>query len=155
MLGTLAPSALDTALYIPDLRHRRKSAVFDELVDCAVASGAVRCDPALRELLRCREALGSTSPGRGFALPHARSLAVRGTRVVVARSTRGVDWGASDGELVRLIVLLLSPSECPDSAHLDLLGRLGNALRFQRQRQKMLEAAGFETITSLLREELA
>jgi len=155
MLATPVASALDNSLYIPDLRHRRKESVLDELVECAQRAGVVRHGDALRELLRRREALGSTSPGRGFAIPHARSLTVQETRVVVARSSRGLEWNAPDGEPVHLVALTLSPAECPPSAHLDLLVRVASVLRLQRTRQKMLDADCFDPIATLLREAFA
>ena len=37
-----------------------------------------------------RERVGCSALGKGVALPHARSVAVRSMRLIVARSRRGV-----------------------------------------------------------------
>jgi mannitol/fructose-specific phosphotransferase system IIA component (Ntr-type) len=150
----MVPSALDSSLFIPDLKVKRKESVLHELVDCAHRVGALRQPEVVRGLLAVRESLGSTSPGRGFAIPSAHSLAVAASRLVVARSRRGIDWGAPDGQPVHLVFLLLSPAEFPDSAHFEWIGRLAAVARLQRHRQKMLDAAGFEPIAAVLRETL-
>ena len=154
MHGTLVPSALDPSLFIPELRCRRKDSALSELVSCAERSGIVCRPEAVRAVLAHREALGSSSPGRGFAIPAARSLGVLESRVVIARSKRGIEWGAPDQEPVHLIALLLSPAECPLTSHAEFITRFASALRLQRQRQRVLEAESFDAIATLLREEL-
>ena len=73
MHGTLVPSALDPSLFIPDLKCRRKDSALAELVACAGRGGVLRHPELALELLAAREALGSTSPGRGVAVPAIRS----------------------------------------------------------------------------------
>jgi mannitol/fructose-specific phosphotransferase system IIA component (Ntr-type) len=155
MLGTTVPSILDSSLFVPELKVRRKEAVLLELVDRAHRAGAVGLAEPLCQLLLLRESLGATAPGRGIAVPAARSLVVAETRIVVARSHRGIDWGAADGLPVQLVFLALSPAECPEGAHLDLIARIVAAARPQRARQRMLEAEGFEGIAAVLREVVA
>ncbi len=154
MFQTLIPSALDPSLYIPELRSRRKESALAELVACAHRAGFVRQDEALLRLLAIRETLGSSSPGRAFAVPAVRSLAVQESRIVIGRSRRGIPWNAVDETPVSIVALLLSPAECPAPAHLDLVIRLAGALRLQRNRQKLLEAGAFDVIASWLREAL-
>jgi mannitol/fructose-specific phosphotransferase system IIA component (Ntr-type) len=154
MYGTLSPSALDSSLYIPEMRCRRKDSALAELVHCAERAGIVRRPDALRLILAHRESLGATSPGRGFAIPAARSLAISESRVVLGRSRRGIDWGAADGEEVHVVALLLSPAECPATAHAEAVLQLAAALRLQRHRQRVLDAASFDDIAAVLREAL-
>ena len=155
MVGTIAPSIFDSSLYIPDLKVRRKESVLHEMVECAHRAGAVTSAEPLHRLLALRESLGATSPGRCIAVPAARSLVVPEPRIVVARSRRGIEWGAGDGLPVQLVFLVLSPSDCGDSVHLDLIARIAAAARPVRSRQKMLEGPGFEPIASTLRELMA
>lgn len=155
MLGTIVPSIIDSSLYIPDLKVRRKESVLHELVERAHLAGAVRWPGPLRELLSVRELLGATAPGRGIAVPAARSILIHESRIVIARSRRGLGWGAADGQPVHLVFLTLSPAECSEAAHLDLIARIVAAVRPQRTRQKLLEAVGFESMASALREVIA
>lgn len=150
-LGT-APSVLDPSLYIPELTTGRKQAALAELVARAHQAQAVRGPEPLLELLVMRERLGSTAIGKGVALPHARSLTVNRPQLVVARSRRGIAWDAPDELPVTLILLTLTPGEWGEEAHHALLGRAAAVARLQRNRQRLLDAASFDDVASVLRE---
>jgi nitrogen PTS system EIIA component len=82
----------------------------------------------LLELLLARETIGSTSVGRGIALPHPRDplvLGLRHARVLLVFPAEPVDFRAVDGQPVHAIFLLLSPSV---RVHLELLAKLAHAL---------------------------
>jgi PTS system nitrogen regulatory IIA component len=82
----------------------------------------------LYQLLLAREALAPTGVGRGIALPHPRDpvvLHLREPRVLLCFPETPVAFGALDGEPVRALFLLLSPSV---HAHLQMLARLAYAL---------------------------
>jgi mannitol/fructose-specific phosphotransferase system IIA component (Ntr-type) len=149
------PSVLDSSLYIPELRTRRRESVIAEMVGCALRAGAVRMPDALLDLLALRERVGSTAIGKGVAVPNARSLAVTRTCLVVGRSRRGIDWGAGDEVPVALVFLALSPGEVPESAHHHLLAGVTGVARYQRNRSRMLDAASFEVVSGVLREALS
>ena len=148
----LDPSVLDTTLFIPDLRTRRKESVLQELVARAHEAGAVREAELLVETLCLRERLGSTSIGKAVAVPHARSIAVIEPRMLVARSRRGIEWKADDGLPVQLVFLVITPGEFTIEAHLDWVARAVACARLQRNRAKLLEAATAEAGAALLRE---
>jgi mannitol/fructose-specific phosphotransferase system IIA component (Ntr-type) len=154
MDGTLVPAALDPSLYIPELKSRRRDSVLAELVGRALRAGVVRHEDALLDLLSRREAFGSTSPGRGVAVPAARSLSIAEGRIVVARSRRGIDWDAPDAQPVNVVVLVLSPAETQSALHVDLVTRLAAALKLQRTRQRVIDADSFEGVAAVLREAL-
>ncbi len=83
------------------------------------------------EMVLAREALASTGVGNGIAIPHARTpVVVRLDRplVTVAYPRRPVAFDAPDGIPVHALFTLLSPSA---SLHLEMLGHLARALRFQ------------------------
>jgi mannitol/fructose-specific phosphotransferase system IIA component (Ntr-type) len=71
---------------------------------------------------------------------------------VVARSRRGIDWGAADEIPVQIALLVLSPAELSDETHHDFIARAVSAVRLQRNRQKLLAAEDFESVAALLRE---
>jgi PTS system nitrogen regulatory IIA component len=150
-LGTI-PSVLDPSLYIPDLKARKRDAALAELVDLAERQGVVRGSALVLDLLLLRERLGTTAIGKGVALPNARSLTIERPQLMVARSRRGIDWSAFDGEPVSLVLLVLSPAESNDASHHAFLGRAAAVARLQRNRQKLLDAPNVETVMTLLRE---
>ena len=154
MYGTLVPTALDSSLYISELKCRRRDSALAELVGCAERAGVVRHAEALLELLERREALGSTAPGKSVAIPAVRSLAVLEPRVVVGRSRRGIEWDAPDRQRVRLVALVLSPADCTAAAHVETVTRIAGAFRLQRHRQRVLDAESYEAVAEVLREAL-
>lgn len=150
-IGT-APAVLDSSLYIPELKTRRKEAALQDLVSLAQQAGAVRGPELLLDLLAMRERLGSTAIGKGVALPHARSFTVCRPQLLVARSRRGIEWDAPDGLPVTLLLLSLTPGEWSEEAHHAFLGRAAAVGRLQRNRQRLLDAASFADVATVLRE---
>ncbi len=143
---------LHPALFISDLKHRRRESVLAELSRRAHALGAGEEPGLLQAALLLRERLGSTFAGHGIALPNARSLLVPEPLVLVGRSRRGIVWSATDRELVHLVLLVLSPPETPAAAHLELVARTLATARPARIRQKLLESDRPEALAGILRE---
>lgn len=136
------PSVTDTPLDLTELRTRRRESALTQLVASACAQGAAAEGDALLRHLLLRERAGSTALGRGFAVPHAHSLFVRSPRIVLGRSARGIEW--SDGEVVQLVALVVTPGSRPWSFHVAFVERTVHALRLQRTRQRLLEAGDVE-----------
>lgn len=155
MALVLGSPVFDISLYIPDLRHKRRDAALREMAECARRCGVVRDVTLLDEILTLRERLGGTAVGKGVAIPHARSITVLESRVVIGRSARGIDWPAPDGEPVGIVALVLSTPETSEGSHHAFLSRIAAALRLQRQRQKVTEAADFEAVAAVLKDVFA
>ena len=149
---TIGLTVLDSSLFIPELRNKRKESALQEMVSRAQHASMVREPSLLRDTLLLRERLGTTAIGKAVALPNARSLAVVEPRLVVARSRRGIEWGAADGLAVQLVLLVLSPAEYSEELHHEFLSRAAAIARLQRNRQKLIEAASFDAVAAVLRE---
>jgi fructose-specific phosphotransferase system IIA component len=141
---------LRPGLYIPELHAKSKAAVLDELVDALARAGVTRAPEAVRDALRQREAVGSTGIGKGIAVPHARSTMVSERAVVVARSSRGLDFDSLDGEPVHIFFLIVAPPLERDDVYLQLLARIVRAARLARTRRRLLDAPDFATIRTIL-----
>jgi mannitol/fructose-specific phosphotransferase system IIA component (Ntr-type) len=152
MTTVAVPSVPDTSRFLPDLRLKRKESALHELVCAAHEARAVRDPGLLHETLLRRERWVSSAIGKGVAVPNARSLGVAAPRLLVARSRRGVDWGAADGVPVQLVVLVLSPSEASIEGHLERVARAVSLTRLQRNRTRLMEAEGAAALAALLRE---
>ena len=87
-----------------------------------------------------------------MAFPNARSITVAEPCLAFARSRRGIDWGAPDGESVHLVFLLLMPPETGVAQHHEALARVAAIARSARARHKLLEASGPDEVASLLRD---
>ena len=98
-----------------------------------------------------REELGSTGIGGGVAVPHTKHPCVGRLVGIVARSEKGVEFDALDGEPVHLIFLLLSPNESA-GVHLAALERIASLIRDNDFRRFMTKAMGKKEMIEILRE---
>jgi mannitol/fructose-specific phosphotransferase system IIA component (Ntr-type) len=98
-----------------------------------------------------REALGSTGIGGGFAVPHAKYGGVDKLVGVFARSKKGVNFNALDGEPVHLLFLLLSNQDNTGS-HLEALALIARLLRDEMFRRFFMDAKTTEDLWDLLKE---
>ncbi|MBN1543774.1 PTS sugar transporter subunit IIA [candidate division KSB1 bacterium] len=92
----------------------------------------------LHEVLE-RERLGSTSIGKGIALPHARTQLVDEIVIALMKLQKGVVFNDDDPEPVRLIFLLGTPITAV-AEYLKLLSRLSKTLKNDRIRKDLLTA---------------
>jgi mannitol/fructose-specific phosphotransferase system IIA component (Ntr-type) len=83
-------------------------------------------------------------------VPHARSTLIAERAVVVARSRKGIDFEAVDGEPVHLLFLVVAPPMERDPIYLKLLADVVRAVRLSRTRQKLSDAPDFETVREIL-----
>ena len=143
-------SLLRPTLFVSELRSKKKAAVLEELAQGLVAGGVTRSPERIAELLREREALGSTGVGKGIAVPHARSTLIAERAVLVARSAKGIDFDAQDGGPVHLVFLVVAPPMERDPVYLKVLADVVRAVRLSRTRQRLLDAPDFETVREIL-----
>ncbi len=101
------------------------------------------------ELLIERERLGSTGIGHGVALPHARLPDCQEPIGIFISLAEGVDFDAIDQEPVKLLFALLVP-ENSTQEHLEILARLADFFRQDKNRQILENATSPETVYNLL-----
>ena len=110
-----------------DLPASNKSAMLVAMASHAAAAGGVDAGGAI-EVIRGREALGSTGFGGGTAIPHGRVPGLTRIVVVAARLANGIDFAALDGLPVDLAVLMLAPAGA-GADHLKALAQVSRAFR--------------------------
>ena len=141
------------AAILPNLDAADKEDAIRQLVGALAAAKAIpkaKTDAVLREVVE-RERQASTGIGRGVGIPHARSAHVKQIVLAIGRVPRGVEFGAVDGERVRLVLLLVSPKEGND-AHLGAMKSIVTIARDPYQRQRFLSCASAESFLDLLAE---
>ena len=142
----------DPKLCIFELQGRNKEDVLREIVSRVVPDEASSTRATILEMLRNREALGSTAVGKGVAFPHGRSLAVSKLMAVFARSVRGIDFDSIDGEPTHLFFVLLAPPQDRANQYLPALGRIIETVQDDRMRDRLLKATTFEVFAAVLKE---
>lgn len=97
---------------IMDLQATDKKGAIDEMVQKLYDGGRISDIDTYKEGILKREAQTSTGLGDGIAMPHAKNSAVKEPTVLFAKSKKGVDYEALDGQptyLFFMIVLQKAP----------------------------------------------
>lgn len=132
------------------LVSRDKPSVLRELVELlAGASGADATDVlyAVRE----REDCQSTGFGHGVAIPHAKTPSLPVMAVVAGRAPAPIEYGAVDGQPVRLLFLVAGP-EAAAGDQVRALARIARLVRRDYLRERLLKAGTPEEFAQIVRE---
>lgn len=136
-------------LIFPDLPSTDRAAVLRDLSDRIAAQGLVRDSRELFQKLWEREQLGSTGVGSGVAIPHCKLPGLRQGVVAVGMVPGGVDFGAPDGQPVRLLFVVLSPSAAP-AEHLQVLATISRWIKANANGDRILELRDPAAVVQLL-----
>lgn len=101
-----------------------------------------------------RERIMHTALPNGLAVPHARLDTLTKPTVILARSHRGVDFDAADGMNARLIFLLLTPTDQPET-QLELLSLVAKTFDSDIVRARCLAAEGATELRAILNQAAA
>ena len=111
----------DWLTYLPvdhirvDIAPAGRDAAIMELCRTAVKGGVVMTEEELAGQVLAREGQMSTALGDGIAVPHARLEELECPVVVFARLEHGVEWDSPDGKTVRMVFLVLTREDDPES----------------------------------------
>ncbi len=95
----------------------------------AVKLGIADDADALMQAFLSREAEGTTGMMDGFAIPHAKSAAVKTASVLVVKDDSGITgWDTMDQAPVNVAIALLIPEAQAGTTHLKLLSKVAEAL---------------------------
>lgn len=124
----------------------------DAVLDAAarlLSGGLPAVTQVLGDGLRAREALGSTGIGHGVAIPHCRSNATRDATAAFLHLAYPVDFGASDGVPVDLVIAMSVPEDLAQQ-HLQTLSELADRFAEPGFREALRGAADVATLEALL-----
>lgn len=116
-------------LIVTDIQPGSREDVLRQLSAPLVKAGLIsNHDKYIQKLIE-REDMISTSLGKGVAIPHIRNSRENSAgkpAVAIGICREGVDFGAADGEFVKLFFLVYSKDEV---AHLRILSKINTFLR--------------------------
>jgi len=139
-------------LIFPDLPAADRAQVLRTLAGRVAERGLVSDADALFDKLWEREQLGSTAIGGGIAIPHCKIDRLPGGVVSLGRILEGVDFGAADGQPVRLFFLVISPSQSP-AEHLQILAAISRWIKGGGRVQALLEQPDAQALYEYLQRE--
>jgi mannitol/fructose-specific phosphotransferase system IIA component (Ntr-type) len=144
-----------TELFVPetvvtDLPATDRDATLAAIVaDLAGKGLLVDAETALRDVI-AREQVMTTGVGHGVAIPHAYTGGVDRLVAGFYRPRPGVDFGATDGQAVDLIFLVLGPRE-RRREHIRILARISRLLGNADFRDELRKAAGSADVMNVFR----
>jgi PTS system nitrogen regulatory IIA component len=141
---------LDPGSVSLDLRAPTKDLVLDEMV--ALLRLDDRSALQVSRLLKRREAVESTGVGRGFALPHCRSLALNRLRLGFGLHRAGIDYAAVDQRPVHLLFLIVAPPTEVSNQYLPVLGKIAQLAQMAEVPERLRSLTETEQLFRLLEE---
>jgi PTS system nitrogen regulatory IIA component len=146
-----APILFDSRRIYLDLAGGSMADTLGDMARRLKASGDVKdADDLTRRLIE-REKLGCTGLGNGLAIPHCKVAGLEGVLVAIGVVPGGVDFRALDGRPVRLILVVLSPSDAP-AGHLQALARISRLVKTPGVAEAILSASTTEEAARILKE---
>jgi Kef-type K+ transport system membrane component KefB/mannitol/fructose-specific phosphotransferase system IIA component (Ntr-type) len=140
---------LDSRTFVPSLLGRDRAEVIRGLAQVTAPLAGV--EPArLANAVLAREAIMPTGVGLGIAIPHARLPGLAAPIVALGLSNNGVDFGAPDGDLARLIVLVVTP-EHDDLIQIELLAEIARTFQHAETRLAVAHARSFDELSDAIR----
>jgi PTS system nitrogen regulatory IIA component len=145
------PALVDERRIFPDLAGTTRDEALAEMSAALAETGVVSDGAELARRLVERERMGSTGLGAGLAIPHCKLREIGDVVLAVGVSRRGIEFGAADGQPVRLVFLVLSPADAP-ALHLQALARISRVIRVPGVLEKVSDAATAGEIAAALKD---
>jgi fructose-specific phosphotransferase system IIA component len=135
------------------LKSGEREEVLKEMVGFLKDRNRITKEKDLYEKLIQREQLGSTAIGDGVAIPHCKVKGIKNPVVMLAISSKGVDFHSLDGKPSHLFFLVASSPDNP-SLNLQILASIAHLVRKANSLlKKILEAKNISDILRIIREE--
>lgn len=128
--------------------------VLQLLSDEAVALGMAEDAAAVRAAYDAREEMGATGMQDGFAIPHAKSDAIKDAGVIVVKLQEPVEWPSFDDKPVDIVISLLVPDGEAGTTHIKLLSNVAVMLMREEFRDAMRAANDAQAIADLINSNL-
>jgi fructose PTS system EIIBC or EIIC component len=137
---------------IPDLKGETKEEIINELIDLFKNDPRVDDIEKVRSAVLDREKIMSTGVGKGFAIPHGKTSAVKEIIGAFGKIKNGIDYQSLDGNPVQLVFLLVGKDSLI-STHIKLLSRISRLMNKDDFRHRLTEANSADEIVKLFSDE--
>jgi len=131
------------------LEGKDKESVITELVDVLDAAGVLADRQQVLQAVLLREQMRSTGIGSGIAIPHGKCDAVSELVMAIGISPDGIDFQSVDDKPVKIVILLVSPSD-QTGPHIQALARISRLMLDEQFRQQLEQADSPQQIYELL-----
>jgi PTS system nitrogen regulatory IIA component len=147
-MSLTSEAKLADLLVFSQLSVHSKKRVFESAAEAFCDVSGLSREAVYRGLLD-REKLGSTALGDGVAIPHCRIDECNAPLGCLITLSNPVDFSASDGQGVDIVLVLLVPSQAAKE-HLDLLAGAATLLSNEQTRLAIREAVEPVDLTEIV-----
>jgi fructose-specific phosphotransferase system IIA component len=137
---------------IANLEGESKEDVINQLIDLFKGDERVIDLEKVRTAVLEREKIMSTGVGKGFAIPHGKTGAVKEIIAAFGKTNNEIDYQALDGKPVHIVFLLVGKDNLV-STHIKLLSRISRMMNKDSFRNQLLGAGTAQEIISLFKSE--
>ncbi len=143
---------LEESFILTDFKSYDKKDIINELIDLHKEDKNVNDLEKVRTAIHAREKEMSTGIGKGFAIPHGKTNAVKDVIVSFGKTTRDIDYDALDGNPVHLVFLLVGKVDLV-SKYIKLLSRISRVMNKDEFRERLINSNSKEEIINIFKEE--
>lgn len=133
------------------LRSSTKDEVIKELVGILEKAHNLKTGKEILRNVAEREATMSTGIGHGVAIPHCRAKLIDSPVASCGVSPKGIEFKSTDGEVVTLFVLLVSPEELR-GPHVQALANISRLLKEESVREQLRKSSTPKGFLDVLRQ---
>ena len=133
------------------VQSTNKEAVITELVDLVDkhTTGLVLDRATVLDAVLPREQARSTGIGSGIAIPHGKCMAVKELTMALGIAKKPIDFDSVDGKRVKIIILLLSPSD-QTGPHIQALAKISRLMLDNGFKEKLEKVGSAEEAYKLI-----
>ena len=131
------------------LESKGKESAILELVELLNDNGLLSDKEVVLEAVLTREKTRSTGIGSGIAVPHGKCKAVKELVMAIGITDEPIDFASVDGRPVKIIILLVSPSD-QTGPHIQALARISRLMLDEEFKQALEKATSPEEVYELL-----
>lgn len=143
----LSPDVIEVNLDVAD-----KEDSIRKIIDISARTDRITDLKKVTDTIFEREKLVSTGVGKGFAIPHGKTDAIKDIVAAFVITKNPIDFDSIDGEPVRFIFLLVG-KETLLNTHIKLLSRISRLMNKEEFRDKLLVAKDKEEVLNIFKEE--
>jgi fructose-specific phosphotransferase system IIA component len=142
---------LDPSCVKVPLEGRTKEAVINELIDLLDNRGLLKDKPSVIDAVLMREQTRSTGIGSGIAIPHGKCRGVTELVMALGITAMPVDFESIDGKPVKIVVLLVSPTD-RTGPHIQALARISRLMLDEKFKEDLESSKSAEQLYELVSE---
>jgi len=128
---------------------KSKNDLINEMLKLANNSGQIENYKKAQEEIFKREKVMSTGIGKGIALPHAKTNAVKSIVGALSILPSPLEFDSLDGKPVNIVFLLLG-KENSVSMHLKILSKISRLLNNENIKKQLLNSKDISTIKMII-----